>query len=480
MQIAQVMAGYSLGGADILRRAMGKKKAEEMDKQRGIFVEGSVNNGIDRQKAEDIFDLLAKFAAYGFNKSHSAAYGYISYQTAYLKAHYRSEYMAALMTIEAANTDKILTYIEDCRKYGVEVKPVCINESMRGFDVPRGTTYIRYGLSAVKGLGGGAADAILVAREKAGGKFDTLADFFDRVDYRAVNKKAMEGLIKAGALDFSGIPRAALLAGLEAAMSSGARKQQDEEVGQVSLFGGFGGAPAPSALNWPKIPEWSLPLKLRYEHETLGLYLTGHPMEAYARDVQRFASANIAELAEVPGDQEVRLVGVVAGVNVRRTKRGDKMAFVRLEDATGGLECTFFPEPWMRSSRAVSAVMAVSGNGEDEEVFEPLLVTGKVEYRGDEIQLRASTAEPLSDVRTRETREVRLKLRVDELQGRRLDQLVHLLDQQNGSVRCCVVLAAPGRFEAEIALTERRVNPGVRLEAALGKLFGRTDVVAYQ
>ncbi|MCO4747744.1 MAG: DNA polymerase III subunit alpha [Proteobacteria bacterium] len=479
MQIAQVMAGYSLGGADILRRAMGKKDAAEMDRQRGIFVEGSVNNGVDRQKAEDIFDLLAKFAAYGFNKSHSAAYGYISYQTAFLKAHYRPEYMAALMTIEASNTDKLLPYLEDCRKAGIDVQPVCVNESMKGFDVPKGKRHIRYGLTAVKGLGGGAVDAILEARSKAGGRFEQLSDFFDRIDYRSVNKKAVEGLVKSGAMDFAGIPRAALLAGLEAAMSSGSRKQQDEAVGQVSLFGAMQASSAAPKMRWPNVEEWSLPLKLRFEHETLGLYLTGHPMEAYYKDVQRFATASIHELADIPGDQVVRLIGLVANVNIRRTKRGDKMAFIRLEDDTGGVECTFFPEPWMRSTRAVTTVTA-KRSATDADVFEPLMIVGKVEFRGEELQIRASAAEPLSDIRLRETREVRIRVDLDELAGRKLPRLVHALDEQSGPIRCCVVVRAPGRFEAEIMLKERRVYPGTRLEMAMHELFGRRDVVGYQ
>jgi DNA polymerase-3 subunit alpha len=476
MQIAQVMAGYSLGEADLLRRAMGKKKKEEMDQQQERFVSGSVANAIDRQKAVDIFEMMAKFAAYGFNKSHSAAYGYISYQTAYLKAHYRAEYMAALMTIEAANTDKVLMYILDCRAAGIEVLPLCLNESQRWFSAPppdhrplqpdgSRRDVIRFGLAAVKNVGDAAIESLLEARRQAGGRFSGLERIFELLDYRAVNRRVLENLIKAGALDFTGHPRAVLLEGLESALSMGSRAQQDRASGQIGLFGAAKNQPL--RLRLPERPEWPLSEKLGFEREVLGLYLTGHPMQAHARDVTRYASAAIPSLATVDAE-EVRVLAVVSELRTINAKgrRDSKMAFVRLEDADGSIECVFFPDAWARSQRAI-------------ESGEPVLVTGKLE-RNEEVKLIGATAEPLTELRLRTTREVRFMFDVEELDPVRLRRFDELLRAQKGSCRARIILRAAGRFEAELSLPELPVDPSTRLEESVHALFGRTGVVALQ
>jgi len=474
MQIAQVMAKYSLGEADLLRRAMGKKDEEEMNKQRSRFVGGSVENGIDEQRATEIFDLMAKFAAYGFNKSHSAAYGYISYQTAWLKAHYRPEYMAALMTIEAANTDKVLQYILDCRRASIRVEPVCVNHSERHFSVPKPADrpkdadgeiidVIRFGLAAVKNVGSGAIEAVLDARGEAGGSFATAFDFFERVDYKRVNKRVVENLIKAGALDFSECPRASLFEGLEAACTLGARRQEDKAAGQMGLFGAMTGAKAPD-FRFPKVPEWPFSRRLFFEREVLGLYLTGHPMQAHGKDVLRYATASITDLADLQASEEVRVMGLIVESRTIRTRRGDKMAFVRLEDAEEGIECVFFSDAFSRSQAAL-------------ECNEPVLVTGKLEP-GDELKILASTAEPLSDIRARSTREVRFNLEVSELHGRRLDQFKALLKERRGGCKSRLVLRSAGRYEAEVTLPGFPVEPSAAMEESVHALFERADVVA--
>jgi len=473
MQIAQVMAGYSLGEADLLRRAMGKKKQSEMDKQRVRFLSGSVDNGIPEEKAAEIFDLMAKFAAYGFNKSHSAAYGWIAYQTAYLKAHYRPEYMAALMTIEAANTDKVLSYVLDCRRAGIEILPVCVNHSEKHFSVPAPSLrprdehdepidQIRFGLGAVKNVGGGAIDAILHARREAGGTFESAFAFFEHIDHSKVNKRAIENLVKAGAFDAFEVPRRALLEGLEAAVTLGARSQRDREAGQIGLFAA---SPARPSFRFPDVTEWPLAQKLASEREVLGLYLSGHPMQAHTADVARYATATLSELAEHVDAEEVRIIAMSVDTRVVRTKRNDKMAFVRLEDAKASIEGVFFSEPWARSQRAV-------------ESGEPILVTGQVELNGDEVKFRARSAETLTDVRARMTREVRFILELQDLDGDRLDQFRELLRSQRGGCRSLLVVRAEGRFEAEMQLPDLPVEPSPNLEQCVQALFGRLDVVA--
>jgi DNA polymerase-3 subunit alpha len=466
MQIAQVMSGYSLGEADLLRRAMGKKKAEEMAKQKTRFLAGAVDNDVNAKLAEEIFDLLAKFAAYGFNKSHSAAYGYVSYQTAYLKAHYRPEYMAALMSIEAANTDKVLTYIQDCRRSGIEVLPVCVNESIAPFSVPkesveRGETVIRFGMSAVKNVGGGSIRAILEARES--GPFRDPLDFFERVDPRGLNKRVSENLIKAGAFDFSGVPRAALLAGLDDVMAEGARRRRDAEIGQFSMFS----APTDGRnFRFPALGEFPLSQKLGFERAVLGLYLSGHPMEAHDADVERFASARVGRLADCDIEGEIRMLGVPSDIKTVKTRRGDKMAFVNLEDAEGVVECVFFSDPWMRSQSALKA------GG-------PVLVTGRLERDGDAIKVLASTAEPLVEARSRTVRQVRFEVSHEELSPKRITTLSEVVRAERGSCEAKLVVSKEGRFVATFSLPDT-VAPSIDLEERVTTLFGRPDVVSLQ
>ena len=470
MQVAQIMASYSLGEADILRRAMGKKKAEAMAEQRVRFLSGSVANGIDEARAGKIFDLLAKFAAYGFNKSHSAAYGYIAYQTAWLKAHYRPEYMAALMTIEAANTDKLLSYMADCRRAGIQVLPVCVNRSVRGFDVPppserpEGRDVIRFGLTAVKNVGGGAIEAILEAREAAGGAFRDPFDFFDKVDYSRVNRRVIENLIKAGGFDTFGLKRSVLTAGLDAVMRSASKRQADRASGQVSLFGGLAAAQRPPDFKFPEVPPWSTAAMLKHERAVLGMYLTGHPMDAWGRDVARFASAPIHEARDLAVDGEVRLAGVPSSTKVVRTKRGDRMAFVELEDGRASAECVFFADAWSSSKKVVQAGGAI-------------LVTGSLEVDDDELKLRASSAVPLIERRRQATSQVRIQLHEPEVTDAVLTRLDELLVEFAGDTDAVVVLRIPERFDVELAI-ERRVDPTVELEEYLRALVGRDDAVA--
>jgi DNA polymerase-3 subunit alpha len=461
MQVAQVMAGYSLGEADLLRRAMGKKKKEEMDQQKERFLSGSVQNGIDVRKADDIFELLAKFAAYGFNKSHSAAYGYISYQTAWLKAHYRPEFMAALMTSEAANSDKVIAYLHDGKAHGIQIAPVCVNRSRKAFSAEHrdGARFIRVGLCGVKNVGDTSIDAILEARV-AGGPFTSAFNFFERLDHKRMNRRVFENLIRAGALDVFGESRAALMASLDAVIGAALRVQEEKAAGQASLFAAL--PQSGPAFRFPDLPELPLSERLQGEKETLGLYLTGHPMTVHRSDVKRFATSTITALDRVEPDTEVRVAGLAADVRVVKTKRGDKMAFVRLEDEQGVVEAVFFADAWSRSQRVLEAGGAV-------------LVTGQVEQRDGEAKLRASGVESLEEVRGRSTRSVAFALRIEELAGNRLPRFRALLDELRGSCAARVDVRVDD-VVAELKLPFP-VDPSSVLEERVSALFGRSDVV---
>ncbi|MCB5187726.1 DNA polymerase III subunit alpha [Methylobacillus caricis] len=328
MQIAQVVAGYSLGGADLLRRAMGKKKKEEMDAQRAVFVEGAIRNGTPEKQAADLFDLMEKFASYGFNKSHAAAYALVAYHTAYLKAHYPAAFLAATMSADMNNTDNVHLFFDDCLANGLEVLPPDINRSEFRFK-PVNAKQILYGLGAIKGTGWAAIEIILAAR-KEDGDFKDLFDFCSRLDLRKVNRRVIESLIRAGAFDKLEPNRAALLAGVSLAIS--AAEQSGAATGQDSLFGSIVDS---AAHVLPDTPEWLEKQRLQEEKLALGFYFSGHPYSAYQKEVATFVRNNLASLK--PSDQSQLLAGVVMGIRVRMTGRG-KMAIVTLDDMAGRID----------------------------------------------------------------------------------------------------------------------------------------------
>jgi DNA polymerase-3 subunit alpha len=333
MQIAQVVAGYSLGGADLLRRAMGKKKQEEMDAQRKTFTEGAVKNNMTERQATELFDLLEKFAGYGFNKSHAAAYALVAYQTAYLKAHYPAAFLASTMSADMNNTDSVHIFYDDCAPNQIEVLPPDINHSDFKF-TPTSSKQILYGLGAVKGTGLAAIDVILQARRKEG-PFKDLFDFCNRLDLRKVNRRVVESLIRAGAFDkLTADPanpnRNALLAGVATAMA--AAEQNSANSNQNSLFGEV----ADNAVNvLPNVPAWTEQQRLLEEKAALGFYFSGHPYAAYQKDLGQFISSTLANLS--PKEQPQLLAGIVSGIRIRMTGRG-KMAIVGLDDGTTRIE----------------------------------------------------------------------------------------------------------------------------------------------
>jgi DNA polymerase-3 subunit alpha len=344
MQIAQVLSGYTLGGADLLRRAMGKKKPEEMAQQRSVFVSGAEGRGVNGKLAADIFDLIEKFAGYGFNRSHSAAYALIAYQTAWLKAHYPAAFMAAVLSADMDKTDKVVTMLAECRDMQMTVSPPDINRCDYAF-VPVDGNTILYGLGAIKGLGEAAIEAVLEARDK-GGQFKDLFDLCRRIDLRRVNRRVLESLIRAGALDSLGTHRATLMASLTLALAAAGQYSKNRDAGQVDLFGSAVNAPVEDA-HYVDVPEWSDEQRLEGEKETLGLYLTGHPIARYEAELSHIIMTDLANLKPVD-DRNVVVAGLVVAMRTMNTKRGDRMAFVTLDDRTGRLELAVFSDMYAR------------------------------------------------------------------------------------------------------------------------------------
>lgn len=339
MQISNVLAGYSLGDADILRRAMGKKSAEEMERQKVRFLEGAVNKGHNPKKAEKIFDLMAQFAGYGFNKSHSAAYAYMAYVTAYLKAHYPVEFMSALLTSETGNTAKVVKYINECRDMGIKVQPPDVNSSDFNF-TPDGPS-IRFGLGAIKNLGQGAVEAIIKARNDVS-KFTSLFEFCDKVSLGALNKRAIESLIKAGAMDALDGNRAQQWAILDRAIEHGTRAQKDRESGQTGLFGDLFAAELQTPEKLPEVADWTSFEMLGGEKEMIGFYVTGHPLDQYMDKVLELRTHETDQLEGLVKGAEVAMCCILTGINRRRNKEGKLWASMLLEDHKGALEAMVF------------------------------------------------------------------------------------------------------------------------------------------
>ncbi|HEX2768698.1 MAG TPA: DNA polymerase III subunit alpha [Geobacteraceae bacterium] len=462
MQIARTLAGYSLGGADLLRRAMGKKDLVAMAREKDKFLAGAKAQGIDRRKAETIFDLMAKFAEYGFNKSHSAAYALVAYQTAFLKAHYPVEFMAALLTEDMGNTDKVIKNIADCREMEIEVLPPDINGSDLSFRVMGNS--MRFGLGAVKNVGGSAIEAIIEARGE--GPFRDIFDFCERVDLRRVNKRVVESLVKCGAFDSTGARRAALMACLEEAMNLGQRIQQERESAQTSLFGtaeiakgnGNGGA------KLPDLSEWDEKLLLGFEKEALGFFITGHPLSRHAALMKRFVTADTASLAELPDKSEVRLCGIVSTLKEILTKKGERMGFITIEDLTGSVEVVVLPDIYAACVECLKS-------------DEPLLVSGTLEVGEKGSKIRAYEVRSLKEVQGRETRSVHFTLTAPGLERDQLESLKGILGRYQGPCISLLHIVIQEKSRTTIKLPEScRVAACDDLAMAVKNLFGYNAV----
>ncbi|MFH1091029.1 MAG: DNA polymerase III subunit alpha, partial [Pseudomonadota bacterium] len=431
MEISNVLANYSLGEADLLRRAMGKKIPEVMEEQKDRFLQGARENKLDQAKARKIFDLMANFAEYGFNKSHSAAYALIAFQTAYLKAHYPVEFMASLLTSEMSNQEKIVRLISECRENGLVVLPPDISQSDINFSVTDGR--IRFGLAAIKGVGQAAIESILEGRAES--SFTNLFDLCERVDHRRVNRRVIEALIKCGAFDSTGVDRAKMAAALDEALERGARKQREREQGQTSLFEVMSTAMEEAPVRWPDVPEWRESLRLNYEKESLGFYITGHPLARYEKELQWLTDANAERVRDMPDKSQVRLGGVVAEVQVKLTKKGDRMAFVTLEDMTGLIEVVVFPDLYQACQ-------------EHLEQDEPVLVVGEIsadEKGGGTVnKIKAKDIQPLESALENLARAVVFKLSALGKDRGDLMRLKGIVESHPGQATAVLKLNVPG------------------------------------
>ncbi|TDF39551.1 DNA polymerase III subunit alpha [Alteromonadaceae bacterium M269] len=361
MQIAQVLAGYSLGGADMLRRAMGKKKPEEMAKQRAVFKQGSEDNNIDPELAMKIFDLVEKFAGYGFNKSHSAAYALVSYQTLWLKRHFPAEFMAAVMSADMDNTDKIVTLVDECRRMGLVIQPPDLNSGQFKFSVNKEGEIV-YGIGAIKGVGEGPVEAIIEARDKEG-VFADLFDFCVKVDLKRINKRVMEKLVCAGALDNLGPNRAVLMATLPQAMAAAEQHAKAESFGQSDMFGLVSSEPTETKQQFVEVNEWTEKVLLEWEKETLGLYLSGHPINHYRNELKHYIHCKLVDIQPTRKDDHVSVAGLILSVRVMINKRGQRWAIVTLDDNSARVDVRFFPDAYERCEEILVAdnIIVVTG-----------------------------------------------------------------------------------------------------------------------
>jgi DNA polymerase-3 subunit alpha len=497
MRVARELGGFTLGEADILRKAMGKKNPEVMAKQRGKFVDGAKANKVNEKKAGQIFDLMEHFAGYGFPKAHSTAYAFLAYQTAYLKANYPWHFAAALLTIEAQNTDKLALYLGEARDRGIPVLPPDINESQMRFTVEPAKG-VRFGLFAIKNVGEGAIQSLLDVRKKQG-RITSLVSLCEDLDLRLVNKRVFESLTKAGAFDSlaNGTPyerlpsvalRPRLVAAVDGACEHGARAQRDRDQGQAQLFGGVDdheAAPgSPGAMLLPETKPWTESEQLAFEKETLGLYWSGHPVDRYATALKDFGAKSVAELADhqpaprddasrgwgptgpKPIEADTSIGGIVAACRQLKTRKGDRMAVFTLEDSQGGVEVIAFPETYQRSASLI-------------ETGTMVLVRGKLERDDETVRILASEIAPIDSVRERLAREVAIHLR-KPADRNTLETIGEIFSRHRGDRKVSFEVETgepPNRLRVKVEVSSQiRVRPSPNLVAELEQVVGAGSV----
>ncbi len=459
MEIAKALAGFTLGQADVLRKAMGKKDDALMEQQKVRFLEGARAKKIHEKKAAEIFELVRQFGGYGFNKSHSAAYALVAYQTAYLKTHYPLEYYSALMTSESGDTDKIIRYIAHSREKGIPILPPDVNESQYAF-FPSGNA-IRFGLSAIKGLGASAIEAILEARTDR--PFGSVRDFLSRTDLRKVNKRAMESLIKSGALDSLDPDRGSTFRDLPVLLEEAQGEVRRRESGQFALFAASADEPPPfkpQKAGASAETSWSRRERLAHEKEALGFYITGHPLDSYAAEIAMYANCTTAGLAHLKSGVEVKLGGIVTALKERVTRRGDRMANLTLEDLEGTVEVTVFSRTFQECGSTLASP-------------DPVFLLGRVESGEQGVKVIADEVFLMSNVRERLARSVHFRVFLDRLGPGGVEDLRKTILRYSGEKRGYLHLIREGEYEAVIALPDGTgVSPSLDLARELHSRFG--------
>jgi DNA polymerase III subunit alpha len=465
MQIANRLAGYSLGEADLLRRAMGKKKHEEMAQQRERFIEGAVQRGYPPKKIEKIFDLMAQFAGYGFNKSHSAAYALLAYHTAYLKTRYPVEFMAALLTSVTGSTDDVVKYINECHEMGIAVEAPDINVSDANF-TPHGNA-IRFGLAAVKNVGHNAIESIVAGRKELG-RYSSIYEFCEKVDLRLLNKRVLESLIKSGAMDGLG-RRAQLMAVLDRAIEGAQKTQRDAESGQHGLFGVFQQEEVSSSHNkLPDTPDWDEHTRLANEKEILGFFITGHPLEKYRDKLQDLHALSTEEIAAMKAstgkDENITTAGIITSIRVLKSKRGDFYAQGTLEDMSGSLEMLVFPEAYRKLQDKVKLEV-------------PVLIRGGVRIEeGANPKLTANEIQPLEDAKVPLPRSLRIRIPLESSNEATVDALHTLFSERKGEAKVLFDVERQGDFMVVMEAEGYNVEPDRNFIACVEQLCGRGAV----
>ncbi len=463
MRIAQLVAGYSLAEADLLRKAIGKKKREIMVAEGEKFIRRAGEHGTPRKKAQELWALIEPFARYGFNKSHAVAYALLAYKTAYLKAHYPVDFFAANLSAEIGSTDGIVKVIGDCQESGIPVLPPDINESGTSFSAVGGS--IRFGLAAIKGVGEAAAQAILDERRIQ--PFASFTDFAARLDSRLVNKRTLDALIAAGAFDSLGSNRATLAAACEKVLASAARRREETALGQSSLFGGGAAEEGPPQDDFPQQPEWALDERLKGEKDTLGFYVTGHPLTRFSGEIERFAEARVADLA-TRVDQSVRIAGVLGSLKKQKIKKGvnegKTMLKAVLEDTSGGVPVAIFASLYEKVQGWVREDL-------------PVLATATVREAGGALELTVQDLAPLEGIRERRARELAIKVNLAYADESVLARLQERLRLHPGTTPVSIRLIRPGEFEATLkAADSMRIAPSARLTSEIQALAGEGSV----
>ncbi len=458
IQIFNKVAGFSLGEADVVRRAMGKKKIEVMVANKEKFLAGARANNVSVAKAQKLWDLVEQFAGYGFNKSHSAAYALVAYHTVYLKTHYPVEFMSALLTAEIGNQDKLTRYLAECKDMGIEILPPDVNASDLVF-TPDGKA-IRFGLTAIKNVGASAIESVMAARAKLG-RFENLVEFCEQVDLRLLNKRVLESLIKAGAFDSVGARRTQLLAVLDRVMELGQKRQREAESGQHGLFMGSADAPPPPPFELPDVPEWTEAERLTGEKEVLGFYVTGHPLEKYSVRLEALTRHDTSSIEEMAHDAPVTLAGILRGLKVKPSKKGDLWASAQLEDLRGAVELLVFPKAYlqMQSVLKPDAALLIRGHVRHEENQKP--------------RVSVTDARPLDAAVNGAKSQLRIRMSLDSIQEGRIDSLASILAAYPGESPIVFELARPGDFVVRIqSRAPRGIKPEDELLMQLREICG--------